>query len=101
MIHNSRYWAYNTKSVSRKDLFIDIMAQFIDIENDFAEVYFSLMGERISLLNHDIKTFKYSHDFFHKLPTRIDRANYPQEMGFLVDKLKNLCYQSHARLSMR
>ena len=101
VIHNSRYWAYNTKSWSRRNVFLGVMEQFLSLEQEMADVYFGVGNERVSLLNHDIKTFKFSHDFFSKLPHRVQRTEYPEEMQLLIDKFNTLCYQSHARLSMK
>jgi len=101
VIHNTRYWAYHTKSAERAETFFEIHRFFQFREREMAGVYFGITGEPVNLLNHDIKTFKYTHDFFQKLPERIRRTEYPKDFELQVQKTIDLCYQSHANLSKK
>jgi len=103
VIHNSRYWAYNTRSDTKRQIFLDTFKEFVDVESDMAAVYNGITGQRVDILHQNIKTFKFSHDFFRKLSKRIEnnQEDLPEQMNPLIEKIKTLCYKTHSRISMR
>jgi len=101
VIHNTRFWAYNTRSETRKNSFIEVMLLFVSLETEMAAVFTGVTGEKVNLINHDIKTFKYTQEFFKKLAERLGKEDPPKELSHITNRLIDLCYQSHAKLSMK